>query len=268
MLLNALKKRKDGVDLTEEEIALLKEYDGEVAIFNSMIERMKIEKSNLETESTTNNTAVEDLTKRIETLSADVLVEKKVVADKQSKIESLEKIISESESIATAKAETVRLNKEAERLELVKKQEEEKSIILAETKKAEDERIASMEAMKQELEALKLVNKKQQEERVFIDKMSSLKKEKPYLTVQIETLISDVAKQSMTMDVAIATISFVEKTLNHEEEMEKHRAKISGGSILDKVKEDLKKSEDNVGKPTKKTDREDLMDFAKKYGVI
>lgn len=270
MLIEALKKRKEGVELTPEEIELLKEFDSETKILSTTIERLKLEKSNAETQTALNSTTVEELTTALESFKTKVEDLTSQLEEKQAELSNVNQALEEATSISEAKEKKLKLDQQIETQKITKKIEKEKADEIAKAQKEKEDTLALIKSLEKQVEDMKAETEKAQSEKKFLETMVEMKSEKPYLTKHIDLLVAEVKAGTETFKTATKTITAIAKTMDHEEEMEKYKASLKPTSVVDKVKEDLLKEEEEKSKKGKveKTDREDLLDFAKKCGII
>lgn len=243
MLKELLEKRAKGEQLTDEELAILKDYDDSVAVHVSELTALKTEKEAFTTKYTNLEEMVKELTKNLQIRDNDL---KKVSDEKKS----IEEILKNTETTQKALLEIERQKVEKENKERLEAER------LAKEKADQDrlEQINSITKAKEDLEnKVKLME--------FKFEMNSEKVNKPYLSNQIDNIIKEV--EARGVDSSKTIYNFLINSMNHDEEMEKYNIKKNqGSSVFDNKDKGKEEKIENVGL----NDDSKVLEFAKKLG--
>lgn len=268
MLIQALKKRNEGLELTEEEKALLSEFDSECQLLSATIERLKLEKENLETQNGNDSTLVKELTEKLENAGVKYANLENELSAKQTELTNTLKALEETTLTVDAKVKKAELDKEAEKLKLEKENQAKADKILADAKNKELETQKKIDELNEKIAKIEAEKLEAENSRKFIEDMTSIKNEKPYLENHISVLMQEVKEGKATTEEAMKTLSFMTKTLNHEEEMEKYKAK-DNPSIIDTIKNDIKKDlPKNDGLTDEERKKKEMLEIIKKHSLI
>lgn len=240
-LLEILEKRKKGEPLTEEEVALLAEYDETLKLQTHQMDLLKTEKETYETKFLSAQKELED---KIRILSEKEEEVNKVISEKKE----IEDIYNTAKNAEEAKIILERAKADKEKAEAIKKVEEER----AKKEKLEQEKY---DKMLQELAELKEKNAiANLKEKIMLDKV-----QKPYLETGLNSILANinskpVAESEMAYNLLLTLY-------NHDSEMEKiESAKKAGSSILSSTEVKL------VENTKLDTSEDKLLEFASKIG--
>ncbi len=232
MLLEALKKRQEGEELTEVELALLAEYDEQVAketekekqIAKSLEEKVN-QQSELEK-------TIEELKEKYNMSSSEA---EKIKKEK----EELEKKINEDTANIEDVRATLRKIADEQKEKALQQQKEEQEKQLAEQKKELQTRIEQMEEqLKQQLKINELNSFRQE---VFAEKTK-----RPYLVAELDKILAEIEVNGIEKSKII--FNFLLESKNHEQEMETFKRKQEAGTnIFDekKIKTEVKDTKDS-----------------------
>jgi chromosome segregation ATPase len=247
-LIELLNKRKNGEDLTEEELAILKEYDDSVAVHLSEIERIKTEKELAESKLSTVDTELKEKSKQ---LSEKEEALKRELDEK----ETMKKILENTNSTHEAKLEMERQKADKERKDELAR---EKAKADALREKEEEERKAQLKELADIKEQLAINS--------FEKKVLSEKTRRPYLEKQLDRVLTEIQvkgleKSQMALEVML-------ELYNHDEEMAKWEANKQKSTDIFTPKE-TKVVETPTPVNTKDKEEQEkakVLEFAKKNG--
>ncbi|MGL5962422.1 MAG: hypothetical protein ACRCZ0_10815 [Cetobacterium sp.] len=222
-----LNKRAKGDELVQEELDFLKEYDESLADVHAQLELEKQAKALAEEKFNSANTELQDKLKALTELSdtfENARIEK----------EAIEKLLETQKTTAEVQVARTKLQAEAE----AKKE----AMAKAKERTEADERVkAEMEDYKSKLNE----TQKQMDITNFKFQMMMEKASRPYLTTEIDILLSEVEVKGVELSKTL--FEYFVKARNHEEEMSNFKKKQEAGtSILDGLKANIEIKEEKT----------------------
>lgn len=225
MLKLLLEKRANGEQLSEEELAILKEYD-------KNIEDAKIDlQKQLEEEK-------EKFTK------ADVELQEKLkqIEELENSKKQLEDMVNKSENIEDVK---IKIRKELEQKKKEELERENKRVQeLLESMKKDNE--AKLKKLQEEMDKQKEYNEKLQFKTFINEEIVK----RPYLETLLKKILVDIETSDLNQSKSL--YNFLVESVNHETEMEQYKKRLESGKnifnldINDKDKEKLIKSKQDA----------------------
>lgn len=212
MLKDLLKKRANNEELTEQELAILKEYDESLVETNS---RLKV----LEEEKELNKQKYESTNENLQAKLAELAEKEKALNEIVDKNNTLLQLLEDEKSSAAVKQELARIETEKK---LMKEKEEKEKAAKAKIQSYED----NFNKLKAELEQMKQQNALMN----FKYDVAKKKEEYPYLEAEIQAILDNVESKGLEMSQSI--LEFLISTKNHEEEMKKYLAKKKAGKSI------------------------------------
>lgn len=248
MLKEALLKKERGEELTEEEKALLQQFDELLIETNSKIKLLEEEK--------------ELNSKKFETANEEL----------QSKLKELAEISSELETTKSEKASfmklledektSVAIKEEMAKLEAERKLKQEQENKEKETKEVISRYETSLKTLQEEMERIKHQN----DIMSFKYEVSKKREEYPYLEEEITTILNEVDTKGIELSRNI--LEFLIKSKNHDEEMKKYLAKKNAGSSIFKTSKTKDKVKEEVIDPKYSNFKGLNIDLIKEYGFV
>lgn len=223
MLKQLLEKRSKGEQLTDEELAILKEYDENILEAQSKI---ALELENLKTKFTNADTELQNKLKEIENLQN---TNKSLESSKKS----LEEIVNKSENIEDVKIK-LRTELENEKKEALEKENKRVQEMLDEIKKDNETKLS---ALKAQFEEQKIYNDKLQFKSLIKDEIIK----RPYMESQLNKLYNEVDESDLNQSKFL--FNFLISSVNHENEMEQYKKKQETGKNIFKLNLDDKDKE-------------------------
>lgn len=225
MLKLLLEKRANGEQLSEEELAILKEYD-------KNIEDAKVElQKQLEEEK-------EKFTK------ADVELQEKLkqIEELENSKKQLEDMVNKSENIEDVK---IKIRKELEQKKKEELERENKRVQeLLESMKKDNE--AKLKKLQEEMDKQKEYNEKLQFKTFINEEIVK----RPYLETLLKKILVDIETSDLNQSKSL--YNFLVESVNHEAEMEQYKKRLESGKnifnldINDKDKEKLIKNKQDA----------------------
>ena len=248
MLKELLRKRANNEQLTEQELAILKEYDESLVETNS---KLKV----LEEEKELNKQKYESINESLQNKLAELAEKEKALNEVSDKNNTLLKLLEDEKSSAAVKEELARIETEKK---LLKEKEEKEKAAKAKIQTYEE----NFNKLQAELEQMKQQNALMN----FKYEISKKKEEFPYLENEIQAILDNV--ETKGLDVSRTILEFLISTKNHEEEMKKYIAKKDEGkSILEEKGKILKEKEKSVDPKYQKYEGLNI-ELMKKYRFI
>lgn len=243
-LIEILNKRKNGEDLTNEELAILEQYDESLKVHKSEIEKLKAEKEAFETKLSNAQTELQD---KMRILSEKEEEAKRLTTEK----EEIETIYKNAKSAEEARIILEKAKADKEKAEAIKKIEQDR----IEKEKQEQEKY---EKMVQELKELKEKNSiAGLKEKILLEKTN-----KPYLETGLNNILNNISNR--TLQETEMALNILLSMYDHEVEMKKwESSKKASSSILDNKNITLV---DTTEKTKKETTEDEILSFAKKAG--
>lgn len=218
MLAELLAKRERQEQLTEDEIAILSEYDKRV---EEATKALQEKYSNLENEVKGKS----DLEKRIEELNSKSKDTQEELERIRKEKEELEKQVQEAGNIEDIRASLRKALEDKQALEL-EREKEKQARILKEKEDTLNSKILELEKQLQE-------QSKQNEISNFKQELMQEKSKRPYLINQLDKIFNEIETKGVQQSKMI--LNFLLESINHDEEMESFNRKSSAGtSILEK----------------------------------
>lgn len=212
MLKLLLEKRKKGEQLTEEELAILKEYDDNIeSVKKEMLSEIEKEKAKF----------VNADTELQEKLKLIVELENNNKSLEESK-KQLEEMVNKSQSIDDVKIQ-IRNEIEKKKQDELEKEKQRVQEMLESIKKENENR---MKEIKEEMERQKLQTEKIQFKSFINEEILK----RPYLEVQLKKLLSDIEDGDLQQSKFI--YNFLVDSVNHENEMEQYKKRKEAGKSI------------------------------------
>lgn len=243
-LIELLNKRKNNEDLTEEELAFLKDYDDSVAVHLSAIEKYKTEAESLKVKVVNMDTEIQDKTR--------ILSEKETaIASLSTKVEDVNKVLENTKTTSEAKAEIERMKIEKAKADALKIAEAEKARVKLEAEEANKKVLEELESMRNQLAIS-----------AFKEKIMLEKAKRPYASTQLERILTEIPvkglEKSELMFEAVLDIY-----ADHEKELTKYEAsKTAGSDIFTKTQTVVVETQAKEDKTVNKDS--DILEIAKK----
>lgn len=216
MLKDLLEKKAKGEELTEQELALIAEYEEQLgkisSNFTSKIEELQ-GKVNEKEEIEKKLAELQELnTSKLQELDS-LKVEK----------EELEKKIQESGNIEEIKSAVRKAMETKQQLELERERNKQKELI----KQKENEATERIKALEEKLSSYEKLRKESDLKQELVEE----KMKRPYLIKQLDKLITEIEVKGV--DQTRMILNFILEGINHEEELDKYtKAQSAGTSIL------------------------------------
>lgn len=227
MLAELLAKRERQEQLTEEELAILAEYDKRI---EEATKALQDKYSNLENEIKGKS----DLEKRIEELNSVSKTTQEELEKIRKEKEELEKQVQEAGNIEDIRASLRKALEEKQALEL-EKEKEKQARIAKENEDKLNSRIAELEKQLQD-------QAKQNEIVNFRQEILQEKAKRPYLATQLDKILNELETKGVQQSKMI--LNFLLEAINHEDEMDAYTRKATAGtSILEKKEKEVKINE-------------------------
>lgn len=245
LLSELLNKRAKGEQLTEEELAFLSDYDKNIAVYLSDIEKLKTEKESYATKFDNANQELQDKLK--------VLTDKeKALEQAEMEKQNIEKILANAKSAEEARIAIEKDRADKEKREEVKRLELEAQAKLELEAKAKKEMEAELERLKNEKALMQF------EKKVLAEKIK-----RPYLEKQLDKILTDIPTKELRDSEIYFNILI--DMVNHEDEMRRWNEKQEAGTDI------FSKKETKIDNKQPKVDPKYgtlNIDLGKKYGLI
>lgn len=245
-LLELLNKRKNNEELTDEEKAILAEYDESIAVHMSEIDKLRAEKESYEVKFGNANT---ELQEKLKTLTEKDEALKKEMEEK----ENIKKILENTTSTHEARLEMARQKAEKEKLDEIAKQ---KALAEAKREKEEEDKKETQKRLK-ELEEKLAMN--DFEKTILAEKIK-----KPYLEKQLSKILLEL--QVKGLEKSKIALEILNDVYNHDEEMAKWEASKQKSTDIFTPKETKVVDNTKSKKVDSEKEKEKILEFAKKNG--
>lgn len=251
MLKEALLKRSKGEELTEEEKALLQQYD---ELNQETVSKMTLLEQEKELNAQKFATANEELQEKLKELAT---ISEELSTTKGEK-ETFMKLLDDEKSSAKIKEELAKLEAEKELKAKAKAKEEETKAELSRYEQSIQTLTEQMDKIKKENDIFK-----------FKYEMSKKKQDYPYLENEINNILAEVEVKGI--DLSNQILEFLINSKNHDEEMKKYQAiKKKGSSIFEEVSKQVQVKEEKKEEIDPKYAKYKglNLDLLKQYGFI